>query len=160
FRGEITVSEAPNRTFTNPLYEVFGEESLSSFDKPLVAIALSADYTFPNTFYIHNEMLYNNNGKTENTFIFFEEALSLGMLSPSRWSIYQEFSYDITPLLRGSLFGIFNPDDGSYVIVPSAAYSLITNFDLLFIAQIFEGDTLTEFGEFGSSFYFRLKFSY
>ncbi|MCH7774002.1 MAG: hypothetical protein IH784_06295 [Bacteroidetes bacterium] len=160
FRGEITVSEEPNSMFTNSLYEDLGEESLSSFDKPLVAIALSADYTFPNTFYIHTEMLYNNNGKTENTFLFFEEALSIGMLSPARWSVYQEFSYDITPLLRGSLFGIFNPDDGSYVIVPSVTYSIVTNLDLLLIAQVFEGDPLTEFGEFGSSFYFRLKFSY
>jgi hypothetical protein len=82
------------------------------------------------------------------------------MLSPARWSIYQEFSYDLNPLLRGTLYGIFNPDDGSYVIVPSVAYSIVTNLDLLLIAQVFEGDPLTEFGEFGSSFYFRLKFSY
>jgi len=82
------------------------------------------------------------------------------MLSAARWSIYQEFAYDVTPLIRGSLFGIFNPDDGSYVIVPSATYSLITNFDLLLIAQLFEGDPLTEFGEFGTSFYFRMKFSF
>jgi len=160
FRGEITVSEAPNRLLVNPFHEVFIEESLSSFDKPLVAIALSADYTFPNTFYIHTEMLYNNNGKTENTFIFFEEAMNIGMLSPSRWSIFQEFSYNITHLFRGSLFGIFNPDDGSYVIVPSVTYSIVANLDLLLIAQVFEGDPLTEFGEFGRSFYFRLKLSY
>ena len=99
FRGEIIVSEEPNSMITTHLFEDFDEESLSSFDKPLVAITLSADYTFPNTFYIHTEMLYNNNGKTENTFLFFEEALSLGMLSPARWAIYQDFSYDITPLL-------------------------------------------------------------
>ena len=82
------------------------------------------------------------------------------MLSAARWSIYQEFSYDITALLRGSLFGIFNPDDGSYVIVPSAAYSIVTNLDLLLIAQVFEGDTQTEFGEYGTSFFFRLKYSF
>ena len=160
FRGELTVSEAPNRSYTNPVYKEFDETSLSSTDKPILTLALSADYTFPNTFYIHTEMLYNNNGKTENTFLFTNEALGLGMLSAARWSIYQEFAYDITPLIRGSLFGIFNPDDGSYVIVPSATYSLFTNFDLLFIAQIFEGDALTEFGEFGTSFYFRMKFSF
>ncbi|MGB5894646.1 MAG: hypothetical protein WBG58_10740 [Ignavibacteriaceae bacterium] len=160
FRGELTLSEAPNRSYTNPVYEEFGETSLSSTNKPIITLALSADYTFPNTFYIHTEMLYNNNGRTENTFLFTNEALSLGMLSAARWSIYQEFAYDITPLFRGDLFGIFNPDDGSYVIVPSATYSLFTNFDLLFIAQIFEGDPLTEFGEFGTSFYFRMKFSF
>ena len=82
------------------------------------------------------------------------------MLSAARWSIYQEFSYDITPLIRGSLFGIFNPDDKSYVIVPFVTYSVATNWDLMIISQIFRGDTLTEFGEFGTSYYFRLKFSF
>ncbi len=160
FRGEITVSEAPNRTYSDPAYELLGEESLSSFDSPVVSAVLSADYTFPNTFYIHTEVLYNNIGKDKNTFLFFREAQTLGLLTAARWSIFQEFSYDITPLIRGSLFGIVNPDDKSYVIVPSITYSIFTNWDLLFIAQIFEGDPLTEFGEFGTSYYLRIKFSY
>ena len=126
----------------------------------MVAVALSGDYTFTNTFYIHTEVLFNNNGKTSNTFLFLPEAYSLGMLTPARWSIYQEFAYEITPLMRGSLFGIFNPNDGSYAIVPSVTYSLFTNLDLLFIAQVFEGDKLTEFGEYGSSFFFRIKYSF
>ncbi|MEJ2495399.1 MAG: hypothetical protein P8Y79_13845, partial [Ignavibacteriaceae bacterium] len=116
--------------------------------------------TFPNTFYIHTEVLYNNNGKTSNTFLFSQEALKLGMLSAARWSIYQEFSYDITPLIRGSFFGIFNPNDGSYAIVPSITYSVLTNLDFLAISQIFDGNPLTEFGEYGTSFFFRLKYSF
>ena len=80
------------------------------------------------------------------TFLFLNEAYSLGMLTAARWSIYQEFAYDITPLIKGCLFGIFNPDDGSYAVVPSVTYSVITNLDLLLIAQVFEGDPLTEFG--------------
>lgn len=160
FRGEITVSEAPNRIDTFSVYKLYSESSLSSFNKPMIAFALSADYTFPNTFYIHTEMLYNNNGKTSNSFLFSTEALILGMLSPSRWSIYQEFAYNITPLMRGMLFGIFNPNDKSFVIVPSVTYSLLANLDVFLIAQIFNGDKLTEFGEYGNSFYFRLKFSY
>lgn len=160
FRGEILVSQAPNKPDTNSIYIETAEPSLSSWDKPMLAAALSGDYTFPNTFYIHTEILYNNNGKTSNTFLFLPEAYSLGMLTAARWSIYQEFAYDITPLIRGSLFGIFNPNDGSYAIIPSVTYSLLTNLDLLFIAQVFEGDKLTEFGEYGSSFFFRIKYSF
>lgn len=160
FRGEVTVSKAPGGNYTNPVYEILGESSLSSFNKPIVAVALSGDYTFPNSFYVHTELLYNNNGKTKNTFIFFKEATGLGMLSAARWSIYQEFSFNVTPLIRSSLFGIFNPDDKSYVIVPFVTYSVATNWDLLLIAQIFEGNPLTEFGEFGTSFYLRMKFSF
>ena len=160
FRGEVLVSQAPNQQYSNLLYQLLGETSLSLYDKPMVSIALSGDYTFTNTFYIHTEVLFNNNGKTANTVLFSEEAYSLGMLTAARWSIFQEFSYEITPLIRGSLFGIFNPDDESFVIVPSVTYSVITNLDLLLISQIFEGDRLTEFGEYGTAFFFRLKFSF
>jgi hypothetical protein len=160
FRGEVLVSQAPNQPDTNSVYQQFGEYSLSSWDKPLISIAFSGDYTFPNTFYIHTEILYNNSGKTSNTLLFQEEALSLGMLSASRWSLYQEFSYDITPLLRGTLYGIFNPDDKSFVVVPSINYSVITNLDLYLISLFFEGDTLTQYGEYGTAFYARLKFSF
>ncbi|MDZ7624604.1 MAG: hypothetical protein U5J96_09200 [Ignavibacteriaceae bacterium] len=160
FRGEVLVTQAPDKPDTNSIYQQIGESSLSSWDTPIVSVALSGDYTFPNTFYIHTEILYNNNGKTSNTLLFQEEALSLGMLSAARWSLYQEFSYDITPLLRGTLYGIFNPDDNSFVVVPSINYSVITNLDLYLISLFFEGDTLTQYGEYGTAFYARIKFSF
>ncbi|MBE0571194.1 MAG: hypothetical protein IH618_06585 [Ignavibacteriaceae bacterium] len=160
FRGEVLVTQAPDKPDTNSLYQQIGESLLSSWDKPIVSVALSADYTFPNTFYIHTEILYNNNGKTSNTLLFQEEALSLGMLSAARWSLYQEFSYDVTPLLRGTIYGIFNPDDKSFVIVPSINYSVVTNLDLYLISLFFEGDTLTQYGEYGTAFYARIKFSF
>jgi hypothetical protein len=160
FRGEVLVSQAPDTPDTNFLYQQFGESSLSSWDKPMVAAALSGDYTFPNTFYIHTEILYNNNGKTSNTLLFQQEALSMGMLTAARWSFYQEFAYEITPLLRGTVFGIMNPDDKSYVIVPSLSYSIITNLDLYLISLFFEGEPLTQYGEYGTSFYARIKYSF
>lgn len=160
FRGEVLVSQAPNEPDTNSYYMQFGESSLSSWDKPLVSIALSGDYTFPNTFYIHTEILYNNNGKTSNTLLFQEEALSLGMLSAARWSTYQEFAYDITPLMRSTIYGIFNPDDKSFVVVPSLSYSIITNLDLYLICFFFDGEPLTQYGEYGTSFYARIKYSF
>jgi hypothetical protein len=82
------------------------------------------------------------------------------MLTAARWSLYQEFAYDITPLMRGTLFGIFNPDDKSYIIVPSISYSVLTNLDLLAIAFFFNGDPVTEFGEYGTTLYVRFKYSF
>ena len=162
FRGEFTVTQKPeiiqkykNISVLLPVYD-----PVSSFKDPVFSFVLSGDYTFPNSFYIHTEAMYYNAGKTENTGLYQQEALDLGMLSASRWSLYQEFSYDITPLLRGSLFGIFNPDDKSYVIVPSATYSVITNLDLYVIALLFNGDKLTQYGDYGSSFYVRVKYSF
>ncbi len=160
FRGEVLVSQAPNKPDTNFIYIALGESSLSSFKDPIISVSLSGDYTFPNTFYIHTEILYNNNGKTANTFLFLNEAYKLGMLTAARWSLYQEFAYDITPLLRGTLFGIFNPDDKSFVVIPSLNYSFITNLDIYLIAMFFNGDQLTEFGECGTTLYVRFKYSF
>lgn len=160
FRGELLVSQAPYMPDRNLIYEQISQSSLSSTESPIVTFAFSGDYTFPNTFYIHTEVLYNNIGKTANTLLFQPEANKLGLLTAARWSIYQELAYDITPLLRGTLFGIFNPNDKSFVIIPSINYSLITNLDLYLICMFFEGEPLTEYGEYGISFYTRIKYSF
>lgn len=160
FRGEVVVSQAPEMPNSNFIYQLIGQPSLSSWEKPIVSLALSGDYTFPNTCYIHTELLYNNLGKNKNTFLFQQEANALGLLTAARWSVYQEFAYDITPLMRGTLFGIFNPADKSFVIVPSFSYSIITNLDFYLISMFFEGDPITEYGEYGTSFYARIKYSF
>lgn len=160
FRGEILVSQAPNKPDTNIIYQLINQSSLSSTGNPVITLAFSGDYTFPNTFYIHTEVLYNNIGKTANILLFQPEANKLGLLTAARWSIYQEIAYDITPLLRGTLFSIFNPNDKSFVVIPSINYSIITNFDLFLISMFFEGDPLTEYGEYGISFYARIKYSF
>ena len=159
FRGEVLVSQSPDSTDSIFPYQQYPQLNISS-DKPISSLAISGDYTFPNTFYIHTELLYNNIGVTANTLLYQPEASSLGLLTAARWSIFQEFAYDITPLLRGTLFGIYNPNDKSYVIVPSLSYSVITNLDLYFVAFFFEGAPLTEYGEYGTTIYARIKYSF
>jgi hypothetical protein len=161
FRGEITYSQKPKQIYRYySLYFFAGEKSISSENNNTISFVLSGDYTFPNSFYIHTEILYNSNGKTNETGLFQKESYQLGMLSPAMWSLYQEISYDITPLLRGSIFAIVNPNDNSSVIVPSLSYSVITNLDLYLIGLLFNGKVNTEFGNFGNSIFARLKFSF
>ncbi len=161
FRGEITYSQNPSaiKSYDN-IYVQYNDKSISSEQKNILSVVLSGDYTFPNSFYIHTELLFNSSGKTKNIGLFREEAIQLGMLSASKWAVYQEFSYDITPLMRGSVFSIINPNDKSYVLVPSVSYSIITNLDLLLIGLLFNGDALTEFVDYGNYFYARLKYSF
>jgi hypothetical protein len=159
FRGEILASEKVNQS-ENPVQSTQIDNSIYSFNHTIISGSLSGDYTFENSFYIHTEILFNNNGETKNTFLYQQEASSLGMLSAARWSIYQEFAYDITPLARGTIFTIFNPSDHSLIVVPSVSYSVITNFDLLVNAFFFDGSKLTEFGEYGTTIYLRLKYSF
>jgi hypothetical protein len=92
--------------------------------------------------------------------LFQQTALELGFLSAARWSWYQEFAYDFHPLVRGTIFGLFNPDDKSFVIVPSVSYSIITNLDLMLIGMVFNGHSFTEFGDYGTTIFIRFKYSF
>jgi hypothetical protein len=161
FRGEFLVSQTPQKMQPriNPVPPDFGS-SIFTYDKTVVSFVLSGDYTFPNSFYIHTECLFNSNGKINNAGVFRQEALDAGMLSPARWSLYQEFGYDITPLTRTTLFGIFNPNDHSWIVVPMLTQSIKTDLDLLLIGLLASGDTYSEFGDYGKSVFLRLKFSY
>jgi hypothetical protein len=161
FRGEITYSKNPIRINTfDSIYNLYSTNAISANKSNVLSFVLSGDYTFPSSFYIHTEVLYNSNGKAKDIGLYNQEAIELGMLSASRWSIYQEFSYDITPLMRGSIFAIANPIDKSIAFVPSVSYSVRTNLDLYLIGLFFNGKDLTEFGNYGNYFYTRLKWSF
>ena len=121
---------------------------------------LSADYTFTDNTYLHTEILYNDEGVTENAPAFLPVSLSLGLLSPARWSLFQELSFDVHPLVRVSGFVIYNPNDQSSAFVPSATWSALENFDVSFFGVIFSGDALTEYGGYGKSLFLRGKYSF
>jgi hypothetical protein len=159
FRGEILVSQAPKEEFNSPVYELYNLYPLST-DEPAVSIVLSGDYTFPSSFYIHTEILFNSNGTDQYAALYQQEALALEMLTAARFSIFQEFAYQFTPLLRGGIFGIFNPDDKSFAVVPSVSYSIITNLDFYLTSLLFGGETFTEYGNYGSTLFLRLKYSF
>jgi len=163
FRGEFTVS----KNFTDqdeyigdfvsgfPSYRYAG-----TYNKPVVSFVLSGDYTFPNSFYVHTEVLHNSNGKTDDILVYQTQALENGMLTAAKWSIYQEFAYEISPLMRGSVFCLFNPNDKSSVVVPSLNYSICTNLDLMAICLLFNGKTATEYGDYGKTILLRVKYSF
>ncbi len=153
FRGELLVSQGKEITLP------FSNDTFGSAD-PIYSFVLSGDYTFPNSFYIHTELLHNNIGVEDQTSLYQQQALDLGLLTAAKWSVYQEFAYDISPLMRGTIFGLFNPNDKSYVIVPSVTYSVVTNLDLLLLGMFFNGNALTEYGDYGSTLFIRLKYSF
>ena len=161
FRGEITISDPPNKGMPSiNLIPVEYGKSLLESDKNILSVALSADYSFANTFYIHTEALYNSNGKQKNAGLFQSQALEANMLSPARWSLFQEFSYNFTPLIKGSIFGIINPDDHSLITMPSVVWSAMTNLDLMFIGYVTGGNSNTEWGDAGNALFIRFKYNF
>lgn len=161
FRGEFIISKAPGPSPTISNFSISPRSfSLFQNNKPVMSAVLSGDYTFSNSLYILTEVLFNSNGKIKNAGLFYWQALQAGMLSPSRWSLFQEISYDITPLLRGGLFAIFNPNDKSSVIVPQFTWSIATNLDLTLIGFFTSGKHFSEWGDFGNSVFLRVKYSF
>ena len=153
FRGEVIVKRQPGPSSsisTSPI----STSVLST------SSCLSFDYTFPSSFYLHTEALYNSNGATSDIGGFRLAARGLDLLSPARWSLYQEFSYNIDPLVRASLFGLIDPIDGSVVMVPSATCSVVTNLDVMLLAMVFAGRGGTEFGGLGTGAYARVRVAF
>ncbi len=148
FRGELLVSEVPSGVVLLDSHRV------------MCSAAMSGDYTFPSSFYIHTEALFNSEGVLRDAALFRPQAQRLGLLSPARWSIYQEFSYDVSPLVRASTFALINPIDGSFVAVPSATWSAATNLDVTFLVLAFSGAPNTEFGGEGTAAFARVKLAF
>ena len=153
FCGEATLSQKPVQT-ADGIYD------FASCEGTMSSMAISADYTFSSSLFFHLETLYNSAGAVQNAGLFTLQSQELGLLSPARWSLFAEATYNITPLFRGTVFTIFNPIDRSDVLVPSVTWSAATNFDVTLIVLIFHGDTSEEFAGYGTSGYVRFQWSY
>ncbi len=158
FRGEILWSK-PDKNYNQSIYLLPGYVSRTLKD-PYWTIALSYDYTFSSSLYLHTEYLYNGLGVTENAGYRQWEIMQTGELSPARHSVFQEFAYDLTPLLRGDIFIIFNPNDYSFILAPSLSYSLSSNWDAYLLAFISDGKTGSEFGGYPNQYFLRFKYSF
>ncbi len=123
--------------------------------------AVSGDYTFPNTLYLHGSVLYNGRGTTEDAGgLRLIESLMRGDLSPARTSLFGELAIDLDPLWRADISGIFNPDDGSLYAGPSLKWSAVTNLDLTLRALLFTGRGGTEFGDESNMMMLWAKYSF
>ena len=129
----------------------------------VLVAAISGNYTFSNSLFIHFEALYNSAGKTENISwngLFFGQKYNAKNLSPSRYSLFAEISYPLTPLIKIDFPVIFNPLDYSYFLGPNVDFSFTDNIDLLVLSQLFFGNDNTEWGDFGSYYFAQLKWNF
>jgi len=155
FRGEILYTN-PDMNYRTFRFEDFRFINKSVTD-PFWTVAISCDYTFTNSFYIHTEYLYNGLGTTKKAGERRFDILYTGELTPARHSVFQEFAYQITPLLRGDFFVIYNPSDHSWITAPSLQYSLGNNWELYLLVFPSGGKAGTEYGGYPDQYFTRLK---
>jgi hypothetical protein len=126
--------------------------------------SIGANYTLRNGLFMHASYLYNSAGTKGKA--GWDQALALYRdinvknFTLARHSIFGELSYPVTPLIKADISSIFNPNDKSGFVGPSLDISLTENTSLFFIGQIFWGDPGTEYGDYGSLIYARLKWSF
>jgi len=126
--------------------------------------SISANYTFKNSLFVNGSYLYNSAGTKGpagyGTLLSLYTDISAKNFTLAKHSIYAGIGYPVTPLIRADLSSIYNPNDKSGFFGPSLDISLNNNVTLFFIAQVFWGDDLTEFGDYGSLCYLRLKWNF
>ena len=135
-----------------------------SDDKGILVGSITANYTFKNSLMIQTAVLFNSdgtNGKAgvENMFLLDRE-MSAKNFTLARYSLLGHVSYPITPLIRADFSGIYNPGDKSGYLGPAIDFSLTENISFNITSQLFLGSKGSEFGDYGSMFFMRLKWSF
>ncbi len=130
----------------------------------VVVASVGFNYSFRNNLYIQTSFLLNTNGTTGKAGMGNMFATNLEIdaknISHARYSIFAQATYPITPLINAMLAGMYNPNDNSSFIGPSVEFSMTQSLSFLVLAQLFNGETGTEFGDYGTMFYTRLKWSF
>ena len=75
----------------------------------------------------------------------------------AKYSLFGQISFPVTPLIKADISGIFNPGDKSGYLGPTIDFSLTENISFNLTSQLFLGSTASEFGDYGSMFFGRLK---
>ncbi len=129
-----------------------------------VVASIGANYTLRSGWYFQLSGLYNSGGTTgkagRGNMFAMNLDISPKTLTLARYSLFAQISYPITPLINADISGIYNPNDQSGFLGPSVDVSLKPNLSFLVTAQVFTGETGTEFGDYGTLAYMRLKWSF
>ena len=107
--------------------------------KEMIVAGLGGNYTFQNSLMLQLEFLYSQNaGKDASDLMsYYNENLSAKTLAFSEYSIMAQASYTFTPLLSGTLSGMYYPGIDGFFAGPSLEYSLSNNLSLSAFGQYF-----------------------
>ena len=128
-----------------------------------VVSSVSVNYTFSSGLYVNGSFIYNSAGTIGPAGLgsfFLTDHLSPKTLTRSKFDLFGQVSYPVTPLIKIDFSAIANPNDGSFFLGPSIDFSLTDNLDLMTMGQLFTGKKGTEFGDYGQMYYLRLKGSF
>ncbi|MCK5906877.1 MAG: hypothetical protein KAG37_04760, partial [Flavobacteriales bacterium] len=121
------------------------------------------DYTFSNSLNLQFETIYNGFGAESMSglggVIFMD--LSPKNLFPTKFAVFSSVAYDVTPLFRAMLSGMYGPTGNFLYVGPTLTYSMSDVMELAVIGQYFAMDEVaTAIASEGSSIFVRLKWAF
>jgi hypothetical protein len=131
-------------------------------DSGSMAASISLDYGFKNGIYVLVSGLYNGLGSDSipNIAKLTTETLSARNIFPFKYTAFAEITYSFTPILKGTLAGMYSPAGNAFILLPSISYTLADNWTLDLIAQSFYSEQNGNYSSLGTSIYLRLKWGF
>jgi hypothetical protein len=128
-------------------------EGTAGYVRALVGI----DYAFANTLTLSGELYFDGAGTRDRRRYDFAALFSGRRQSLARRYLGLSASYDVTPLVKTRHDLVLNLDDSSRYWSPTLTWSLRTNLDATFGAQLFGGPAGSELGAFKKLLYVQLQ---
>ncbi len=136
----------------------------SSIQNAAFSASLSTDYSFESSLYLHGSLLFNSDGSNDppvtGLLTASSERLTARSLLPYRYSLFEQTSYQIHPLLTAGAAFMFFPSDHALFINPTLTWSVCPNWDIDIVGQIFLDEFEEEYQAVAKLLFFRAKCSF
>ncbi len=133
-----------------------------------ITATIHYDYTFSNSLNLQFESLYNGFGADDMSgglgeVIFMD--LSPKNLFPTKLALFSSGAYDLSPLFRVMLAGMYGPEGNFMYIGPTLSYSMSNAIELAAFGQYFYMDEIEDsdgnsIANSGSAIFFRLRWAF
>lgn len=71
---------------------------------------------------------------------YYTSSMNVKSLAFTEYSLFASANYPFTPLLQGSIAGIYFPKLDGFFVGPSLTYNMMENTDLALFIQYFSGE--------------------
>jgi hypothetical protein len=136
-------------------------EKIEGLKRANLVAAISFDHLFSSGIYGFAEFLYNGGYNRRPASVFdINQPLEADNIFLSEYAATVSLMYPFSPILSGSIATMYLPDAEAFFLSPSLSWSVMTNLDVQFVAQVFRGSSSSIFNQAGSAFYLALKWSF
>lgn len=136
-------------------------EKTTGLNRGNLVTAIGFDYMFGSGTFGVVEFLYNGGYNRNSQEVFLvNQPLSPDNIMFSEYAVTLSAQQPFSAVLGGGLALMALPDIEAAFVMPSVTYSLMANFDLQFLAQIFTGSSGSVFKEAGSAGFLVVQYSF